>query len=47
MRRQVTEAGVRTLAIVRNSPPLDLAPRVVERDEYLLVEALLAQAAVE
>jgi hypothetical protein len=47
MRRQVTEARVRTLAMVRNSPPLDLAPRVVERDEYLLVEALLAQAAVE
>ena len=38
---------MRPLAIVLNPPLLDLAARVVHRDEDLLIEALLAQAAVE
>jgi hypothetical protein len=38
---------MRPLAVVLHSPQFDLAPRVIERDKDLLIETLLAQAAVE
>ncbi len=44
---QVAETRMRALAIVLFTPGFYLAPRVVERDEDLLVETLLAQPALE
>src|SRR5216683_7166288 len=43
----MAKTRVRPFAIVFDSPPLDFATRIVERDEDLLVQSLLAQPAVE
>jgi len=44
---QIAEARMGPFTVVLHPPLLDLAPRVIERDEDLLIETLLAQAAVE
>jgi hypothetical protein len=38
---------MRPYTIVSSPPVLELVPRVVERDEHLLVEALLTQPTVK
>jgi len=38
---------VRSFPVIVDSPLFDLTPRIVERNEDVLAEALLAQAAVE
>ncbi len=43
----MAETRVRPFPIVFDSPPFDFAAHVVERDEDLFVEALLAEPAVE
>src|ERR1051326_4770732 len=43
----MTETRVRPFPVVFDSPSLDLAACVVERDEYVLVETLLPQPAIE
>src|SRR5512137_2990385 len=43
----MAETRVRPFPIVFDSPPFDFASRVVKRDEDMLVQALLAQPAVE
>src|SRR5262245_17909207 len=46
-RCQVPERAVRPLLVVVEAPGFDLLPRVLERDELMHVQALVAQAPVE
>jgi len=47
LRRQVAQAGVGTLPIVRNAPAFDLSPGVIERQEDVLVETFFSQPGIE
>lgn len=38
---------MRTVGVVRSPPPLDVNPRVLEREEVVLVQALIPEPAVE
>lgn len=47
LRCQVAETRVRPFPVIVDPPLFDLTPRIVERDQDVLAEALLAQPAVE
>jgi hypothetical protein len=47
LRRQVAQARMGALPIVLDAPRFNLAPRIVERNENVFIQAFLAQARIE